>query len=718
MKLLAKAICCGERTPVHRTLLGLFLCFWLLPLYGFATNVRIPSFQLPTQPYAAIDLGPGQMIALDDAFNVAFLNSNGVYTWTSANPVATKLADYPNIPEMDIPLSDDLKGEGFQYGYLENPAPEALSAKGLVYVTNGLAFYNDGSSFYESGTYYQYALQGIWNASGFNQIYLGAEPGWQTVIQQGPDMYPYWVLDPSIDGCNENYFWGGNNIPGSWNSGSGEKNLNTYIAPTGGSAIPVGFFVAGVNDNGDVAGYGGELGAGLLTNDQQTFTAIGGGSAALWGLNDQDQVIGGEYGYGYDGFLWEMGQGGAQATTTLHDMLPILVQGQIIDVTPLLISNQKNPGTPPLANINTSFQILCNVMDSGSNEQILMKRDNAGNWTFGKMFLPQDISVDHWQTINSSGVFATLAKTNSVSTADEALLLLPFQINASIRSGTITVTIPDIDSGASGTLDVIFTNSDDNTQVDVSILQNQAPGKLSLSLDAILTSAQNVPAKPLDNQDGSVFDGVYCRWRVGSLNMTTGVAPFDVPSVEVLSKRTISNYYTPVWDNGSWGGSSSTIGVYPAGQFRGGLYDDTFKSTFLLAMCDLNEGLAMDGPDDGDTILRLQSKPAKPGFPQYTYQGTNYGYVCYPDSDQSEGVAITWLRSTSVAVRTNADRLALSDSVYVPNFGVRTVNNHGGLHGHTNQINVWLGRGTQSLKQKADTWGVQENITCLKIVNQ
>ncbi len=308
--------------------------------------------------------------------------------------------------------------------------------------------------------------------------------------------------------------------------------------------------------------------------------------------------------------------------------------------------------------------------------------------------------------------------------------LVPFQINASIRSGTITVTIPDIDSGANGTLDVIFTNSDDNTQVVVSTLQNQAPGQVSFSLDAILTSAQNVPAKPLDNQDGSVFDGVYCRWRVGSIDVTTSEAPFDVPSVEVLAQRTISNYFSPTW-GGTWNGNTYQKGVYPAGGFPNGLYNANVKGEFLDALDPANEGLAMDG----NTVIRDRYRPAQNGFNQVTAidPGTippesdrkpfySVGYICYPDVDQqntASGSTVKLLRTTSVAVRPNADRLSYktADEVYVPQFRVRTADDIGTLHNNTNQIDVWVGQGDDSIRTQVNNFGIK-TWTCLKINKQ
>jgi len=259
----------------------------------------------------------------------------------------------------------------------------------------------------------------------------------------------------------------------------------------------------------------------------------------------------------------------------------------------------------------------------------------------------------------------------------DTLLLVPFQIDASIRSGTITATIPDFDSGTSGTLDLIFMNSSNNTRVVVSTLQNQAPGQVGFNLDSILTSAQNVPSKPLDNQDQSVFDGVCCRWRVRSIDVTTSEASFDVPSVEVLAKRKISNYFSPTW-GGTWTGNTLQKGVYPAGNFPGGLSNVGLKTEFLNALDPENEGLAMDG----STVIRAHTWPAQQGFNQYLYlNGTSKGYIEKPDRDQHNASSPTHptLRNTSVAVRTDADRLKYDDEVYVPQYQVRTIDDAGTL---------------------------------------
>jgi 3D (Asp-Asp-Asp) domain-containing protein len=80
---------------------------------------------------------------------------------------------------------------------------------------------------------------------------------------------------------------------------------------------------------------------------------------------------------------------------------------------------------------------------------------------------------------------------------------------------------------------------------------------------------------------------------------------------------------------------------------------------------------------------------------------------------------VQFLRSTSVAVRPDADRLnyRTADQIYVPGFGIRTVDDAGGLHGNSHQIDVWIGQGDSAVKAEADAFGIRTR-TCLKILNQ
>jgi 3D (Asp-Asp-Asp) domain-containing protein len=80
---------------------------------------------------------------------------------------------------------------------------------------------------------------------------------------------------------------------------------------------------------------------------------------------------------------------------------------------------------------------------------------------------------------------------------------------------------------------------------------------------------------------------------------------------------------------------------------------------------------------------------------------------------------VLFVRDTSVAVLRDADRLSYrtADQVYVPGFGVRTVDDLGDLDGNTHQIDVWIGQGDSSVQAQADFYGKKPR-TCLKILTQ
>jgi hypothetical protein len=143
------------------------------------------------------------------------------------------------------------------------------------------------------------------------------------------------------------------------------------------------------------------------------------------------------------------------------------------------------------------------------------------------------------------------------------------------------------------------------------------------------------------------------------------------------------------------------------------------RTQFLDALDPNNEGLAMDG----NTVIRAQVQPAQRGFPQYIFlNGTDRGYIEFPDRDQRNTASdstVQFLRSTSVAVRPDADRLSYrtADEVYVPGFGIRTVDDAGELHSNIYQIDLWIGQGDSMLKAQADEFGIRTR-TCLKILNQ
>jgi hypothetical protein len=135
----------------------------------------------------------------------------------------------------------------------------------------------------------------------------------------------------------------------------------------------------------------------------------------------------------------------------------------------------------------------------------------------------------------------------------------------------------------------------------------------------------------------------------------------------------------------------------------------------------MNEGLAMDG----NTVIRLHEQPVQRRFRPVEFLPVGsgrYGYIEFPDRDQrntASGSTVQFLRDTSVAVRSNADRLSYrtADPVYVPGFGIRTVDDAGDLHGNTHQIDVWRGQGDYTVFQTTQDYGVKIR-TCLKVLSQ
>jgi hypothetical protein len=289
--------------------------------------------------------------------------------------------------------------------------------------------------------------------------------------------------------------------------------------------------------------------------------------------------------------------------------------------------------------------------------------------------------------------------------------LLPFDLEtASIRNGQFVINVPDVNQAATGTLDLIIRRQGSTTdEVILKTLTNQAPGRVTITLDDIM----NHDPSPLDGQDTRRFDRVKARWRTGAVDVSCVDKNLDVHAVEVLARRRVSNYFSPTW-GGTWGGNSLQKGVYPAGQFPAGLYNTARQTEFLNALDPQNEGLAMDG----NTVIRDQVRAAQNGFNRVIYlNGNDQGYIENPDRDQDNASSpnVTLLRATSVAVRTNADRLAYDDEVYMPEFSVRTVDDSGTLHGNTDQIDVWRGQGDQTLQTTVDNFGIRRR-TCLKII--
>ena len=345
---------------------------------------------------------------------------------------------------------------------------------------------------------------------------------------------------------------------------------------------------------------------------------------------------------------------------------------------------------------------------------------------------------ENWQTEQESPVYEINPLTlKGQKNGTYTVSLLPFDIEkASLSEGQFVVNIPDISSGASGTFDLVF-KKQGGGEIIARTIQNQAPGKVTIALDEILTGAANTPSKPFDNQDAAKCDKIYARWRVGTIDVKTGDRSFDdvqisgqtkkVAAVEVLAKRKISNYFSPEW-SGTWGGTVRSKGTYRAGEWPASLTNIDVAGKLLDALDPANEGLAMDGT----TVIRDRYRPAQDGHPQVTAlngaasiqneadtQGYPTGYICKPDVDQDNASSpqVTLLRPTSVAVRTNADRLTYNDVVYIPDIPdvhLRTVDDAGELHDNTNQIDVWRGQGDETLANQVRTY-FKPASTCLKI---
>jgi hypothetical protein len=321
--------------------------------------------------------------------------------------------------------------------------------------------------------------------------------------------------------------------------------------------------------------------------------------------------------------------------------------------------------------------------------------------------------------------------------SDDYAVLYPFYIvSASLLKGEIVVNIPKLTTALGGTLDLVL-KKQGGGEVIAKTVQNQLPGEVTLLLDEILTGGGNIPPKPFDGHDGVKFDKLYARWRVGTFDIKTVDTDFDkvllngelieVSSVEVLAARKITNYYSPEW-SGPWSGATRTKGVFNPGNFPGSLSNEEIPIQLLNAINPSNEGLAMDG----NTVIRLRYRPFQVGYPRVTSDAGNTipddldtswypeGYIARPDVDQDSASSpnVKLLRDTSVAVRTNADRLTYDDLVYVPDipeFHLRTVDDSGELNNNVVQIDVWRGQGGEALAATVHAY-TKPASTCFKVI--
>lgn len=321
---------------------------------------------------------------------------------------------------------------------------------------------------------------------------------------------------------------------------------------------------------------------------------------------------------------------------------------------------------------------------------------------------------DHWIVDNLDGLLTSHLHSEGVNhvTGRKATLTPVTVDTAEIRNGQFVVKVPNVPAGVTGTLDLLFRRQSSETgDVVVRTLTGQAAGDVTITLDSFM----NQDPSPLDGFDTRRYDRVQARWRSGTIDVRSGDKKLDVHAVEVLTRRKISNYFSPTW-GGTWGGPVLSKGVYAAGTYPGGLYSANRNTNFLNALDPGNEGLAMNGT----TVIRDQVRAAVAGFTRVSYlDGVNYGYIEFPDRSQDNASSshVTLLRATSAAVRVNADRLNYNgqEEVYVPGFSVRTVDDTGGLHGNTDQIDVFRGQGDQTLQTTCNNFGIR-NRTCLKII--
>ncbi len=327
-------------------------------------------------------------------------------------------------------------------------------------------------------------------------------------------------------------------------------------------------------------------------------------------------------------------------------------------------------------------------------------------------------SQDHLGVDDPNGILGSheqdQVNDNGFPQAGQAATVLTAALTkASVRDGQFVATIPASGTASTGSVDLMLGQRGSSNTVVLKHLDNQPAGVVTISLDDVMNVDTGCP---LDSQDHTIFDRAVVRWHIGNIDVLSSDRVLDVPSIEVLAQRTISNYFSPTW-GGVWIGTTLQKGVYPAGQFPSGLYNVDRQTDFLNAIDPQNEGLAMDG----STVIRVQVRPAQSGFPQYIFlNGTDSGYIEFPDRDQrntASNSTVSFLRATSVAVRNDADRLSYqtADQVYIPGFSVRTVDDAGTLEGNTHQIDVWRGQGDSSLQAAVFGFGMKTR-TCLKIL--
>ena len=279
-------------------------------------------------------------------------------------------------------------------------------------------------------------------------------------------------------------------------------------------------------------------------------------------------------------------------------------------------------------------------------------------------------------------------------------------ITASILVHKVEVTTASIDNGkfvvnlgpeaVPGMLSIYFKK--DTKQVLVYQKDNIGGGDITVELDDCIEKL-----KPHNKEK---YTHVYATWTVNGITSKSADKQLD-HSITVLSSWTLTNFFTPDWD-GKWDGSAIEVGIYPSGNFPAGLYKQNVQSSLLNSLREKNEGLALSG----NTVIRFREQTVQNGFPPFKGKF----YIEFPDREQQTAGCSSaghMLRSTSIAVTKTCKDLKCGDKVYVPEFKVRTVDDHGKLSGNNTQVDVWIGKGGQETKTKADSYGKKTGKTLL-----
>lgn len=268
------------------------------------------------------------------------------------------------------------------------------------------------------------------------------------------------------------------------------------------------------------------------------------------------------------------------------------------------------------------------------------------------------------------------------------------QINAGSKKGNLSLKLKK------GTVESVLFQSDDI-----------GTGVQTISLEEHVAS--------LSSDNGKKFTQVIAEFTVEGVTIESETVDLD-HEVEVLASYKVTNYFSPDW-NGTWNGVDwNPIGMYAAGQYPTGLSNVTKKVTLLNMMDHATQGLSVVG--SGSTIssvIRFQYRAAQEGFQRWN-MNNNQGaaYIENPDRHQDTAgcSSVTHLRDSSAAVRTDNPKLSCGDKVYVPDFGIRDIDDHGSLSGSgTLQIDIYRGIGASSLRDQVFSY-TKTNRVLLKLI--